>query len=139
MSARPKPAPARSPCTSCPYRRDVPSGVWAAEEYAKLPRYDADTAGQPVEPFFCHQQAGRICAGWAGCHDMYEALSVRLAAAMGKLTGRALDLVLSYVSPVPLHPSGRAAADHGLRDVLAPGAAARAMSLRLAETRARRT
>lgn len=36
-----------NPCHSCPYRRDVPSGVWATEEYDKLLPYDADTASQP--------------------------------------------------------------------------------------------
>lgn len=24
------------PCETCPYRRDVPSGVWSADEYRKL-------------------------------------------------------------------------------------------------------
>ena len=24
------------PCSSCPYRKDVPSGVWAHHEYEKL-------------------------------------------------------------------------------------------------------
>jgi hypothetical protein len=28
--------PRRRPCSSCPYRRDVPSGLWSAEEYDKL-------------------------------------------------------------------------------------------------------
>lgn len=46
--------PAPQPCASCPYRRDVPSGIWAAEEYAKLPAYDADTPFQPPHLFLCH-------------------------------------------------------------------------------------
>ena len=28
------------PCASCPYRCDVPSGVWHPDEYAKLEVYD---------------------------------------------------------------------------------------------------
>jgi hypothetical protein len=36
-------APTKYPCPSCPYRKDVPSGVWAPEEYDKLPAYDNDT------------------------------------------------------------------------------------------------
>ena len=61
--------PARTPCATCPYRTDVPSGVWAPEEYAKLLAYDEETAYQPLSVFLCHQVDGRVCAGWAGCHD----------------------------------------------------------------------
>jgi hypothetical protein len=32
--------PAPKPCESCPYRKDVPSGVWSEGEYRKLPQYD---------------------------------------------------------------------------------------------------
>jgi hypothetical protein len=28
--------PRKTPCASCPYRRDCPSGVWSEDEYAKL-------------------------------------------------------------------------------------------------------
>lgn len=28
--------PRKTPCASCPYRKDVPSGVWEASEYEKL-------------------------------------------------------------------------------------------------------
>nr|WP_280343300.1 DUF6283 family protein [Nocardia neocaledoniensis] len=31
--------PAPRPCVSCPYRRDVPSGVWDFGEYEKLRGY----------------------------------------------------------------------------------------------------
>lgn len=61
--------PSRCPCASCPYRRDVPSGVWAPEEYEKLRRYDAPTMEQPPQVFLCHQKnrdtANRVGAGWA--------------------------------------------------------------------------
>jgi hypothetical protein len=53
--------PARNPCGSCPYRKDVPSGVWETLEYEKLPPYDGETFEQPFEAFFCHQQNGRLC------------------------------------------------------------------------------
>lgn len=29
--------PPKVPCGTCPYRRDVPAGIWHGEEYAKLP------------------------------------------------------------------------------------------------------
>ena len=105
------------PCPSCPYRRDVPSGIWHESEYAKLIRYDAETGSQPPEMFHCHQRDEQICAGWAGCHDMANNLAVRLALVMDRIGPDVLD----YVSPVPLFASGTEAAVHGMRDVAAPG------------------
>lgn len=113
-------APAKSPCGSCPYRQDVPSGVWAEEEYEKLPLYDADTADQPIAAFFCHQQDGRLCAGWVGCHDMVNNLSMRLAPALGLVTPEAVTTALDYESPVPLWTSGQEAYEHGTRDLDEP-------------------
>jgi hypothetical protein len=55
MSNLSAPLPASNPCGSCPYRRDVPSGVWDAAEYEKLPRYDGPMADQPARLFLCHQ------------------------------------------------------------------------------------
>jgi hypothetical protein len=128
------------PCGSCPYRRDVPSGVWAAEEYVKLPQYDGDIASQARAGasglFMCHLDDGSLCAGWVGCHDMAESLAVRLHAEQLDV-----DEVLDYVSPVPLFDSGAAAAAHGLRDVTCPGAAAQRMAeglLRLRNGRSER-
>lgn len=123
--------PAAAPCRSCPYRRDVPAGVWNPEEYAKLPRYDGETWEQDAALFMCHQQDGRLCAGWVGCHDPGESLAVRLAAASGALDGDDLDAVLGYESPVPLFSSGGEAAAHGLAGVDAPEADAVAMIRRL--------
>jgi len=111
--------PAPRPCESCPYRRDVPSGVWVAEEYAKLPAYDRPTPEQPPYLFLCHQQDGRACAGWAGCHDMDHSLALRFALHSG-VPAETIDALLNYVSPVPLWPSGSAAAAHGMAGVDAP-------------------
>lgn len=113
-------APAKNPCGSCPYRKDVPSGVWAPEEYDKLPMFDGPTSDQPPAVFYCHQQNGRVCAGWAGCHDMTQNLGLRIAVSMGKLTPEEYDAVVDYESPVPLFESGAAAAEHGLRDLFSP-------------------
>lgn len=113
------------PCRSCPYRRDVPSGVWEPGEYAKLAQFDGTTADQAAAGAFavfdCHQRTGQLCAGWVGCHDMDEALALRMV-------GREVDpAVYGYESPVPLFPSGAEAAAHGMRDVARPGPAARRM------------
>ena len=116
--------PATNPCGTCPYRKDVPSGVWHPEEYAKLPDYDKDTGYQPPNLFACHQQDGRLCAGWCGTHDMEENLALRLAEHSGKLTAEEVDEVLDYTTEVPLWSSGAEAARHGLAEVDAPSPAA---------------
>lgn len=120
--------PAPRPCVSCPYRRDVPSGVWSAEEYEKLPPYDAaESFEQPFSAFFCHQQDGRLCAGWVAVHDMYECIGFRIAASMNDLSEEDCHAILDYTTDVPLFSSGAEAAEHGMRDIFRPGAAARAM------------
>lgn len=117
--------PAARPCGSCPYRRDCPSGLWSADEYEKLPPYDRDTPYQPPAAFFCHQQDGRLCAGWVAVHDMVHSLGLRMVAALGPLSEDELDRIIDYGTDVPLFASGAEAAEHGLRDVEDPGPAAR--------------
>lgn len=107
------------PCPSCPYRRDVPSGIWDASEYDKLPMFDGSTEDQlnagAFALFHCHSTPAKLCAGWVGCHDMDENLAVRMNA-------RNLDpAVYEYSSPVPLFDSGAEAAAHGMRDLATPG------------------
>ncbi|MGS2619304.1 DUF6283 family protein [Micromonospora sp. LZ34] len=92
--------PATAPCGTCPYRRDVPSGVWDAAEYAKLPAYDQPTARQPGGLFLCHQADGRVCAGWAGCHDTDNLLALRLAALQG-MDPDEVAATRAYVNPDP--------------------------------------
>lgn len=122
MTARP---PASRPCGSCPYRRDVPSGVWADEEYDKLPRYDVEIGYQPPSAFYCHQQNGRLCAGWVGCHDMNESLGLRIGEVSGHIPPDVVDAALDYTTDVPLWESGAAAAAHGKAEIEVPGTAAR--------------
>lgn len=116
------PRPGKAPCGSCPYRRDVPAGIWSADEYAKLPSYDGETGDQLMQGghllFLCHQQTGKLCAGWVGCHDMNHAVAVRLH--------RVHPSTFTYRSPVPLFASGAEAALHGLSGVRSPGPAAKA-------------
>ena len=113
------------PCDSCPYRRDVPSGVWAASEYAKLPPFDAPTFEQPPAAFFCHQKAvgddgARLCRGWVGCHDMPNSLGLRMALIAGAIDEATYRAALDYVSPVPLFESGAEAAAHGIAEISEP-------------------
>lgn len=121
------PTCAKAPCKSCPYRRDVPSGIWAAGEYAKLPFYDGSMLDQMEGGralFMCHQNDGHLCAGWVGCHGPDSLLALRLNAVDAS--------VWSYVSPVRLFRSGAQAAAHGMRAIHRPGMRARAMIARLA-------
>lgn len=115
------PRPGKAPCGTCPYRRDVPAGIWSADEYAKLPRYDGETGDQIMKGatglFFCHQQNGKLCAGWVGCHDMRHNAAVRLSPVARE--------TFTYKSPVPLFSSGAEAALHGLSGIDAPGPEAR--------------
>ncbi len=131
--------PAPRPCESCPYRTDVPSGVWAADEYEKLPAYDQPTFAQPPAVFLCHQHDGRACAGWAGCHEGDELLALRFAGARGDLSVETANAIRDYRSPVPLHSSGTAAAAHGLAKLDRPGPAAECLQVKLLRQRGTNT
>jgi len=106
------------PCGSCPYRRDVPSGVWSREEYDKLPEYDDPQCLAPA--FFCHQQNGELCAGWVGCHDMDNSIGLRLSFVADNLTEEQYREALYYQPQVPIFESGKEARDHGVRDIETP-------------------
>lgn len=108
--------PAPRPCESCPYRRDVPSGIWDASEYEKLRQYDRETFDQPHELFLCHQGDERPCAGWVAVHGR-ELLALRIAVTVNRLEA----WVMRYTTPVPLFRSGAAAAEHGMAEIDQPG------------------
>lgn len=128
--------PAPKPCDSCPYRRDVPSGVWHAEEYAKLPLYDEPTGDQPFGLFQCHQyepgdEEARVCAGWVGCHGP-DLIALRIAVIVRSSLPAS---VFDYTTTVPLFGSGREAAEHGLRDIEHPSAEAVSLGRKIMGTR----
>jgi hypothetical protein len=123
------------PCGSCPYRRDVPAGVWAPEEYSKLREFDRPTGDQPLSLFMCHTSPNALCAGWVGCHEKRRGHEL-IALTLGVLTGRVDPAVRRFVTRVPLFKSGTAAAEHGLSGVQRPSLAARGVVDKL--TRARR-
>lgn len=109
----------KSPCRSCPYRCDTPSGVWSPEEYAKLPGFDDNTA---FGVFLCHHsrlgEAERVCRGWLSVHA--ESAAVRIAVARGEIPP---DAPYEPVD-VQLHPDGATAAAFGMADVADPSPAA---------------
>lgn len=58
----------RTPCASCPYRKDVPTGTWHVSEFENLLANDADPVAGGV--FGCHKwrhrpkDERRLCIGW---------------------------------------------------------------------------
>jgi hypothetical protein len=136
MTARPR----IRPCSSCPYRRDVPSGVWSGQEYRRLGDYDGDTGEQGRKGAFgvfaCHQGDGQVCAGWAHIHGNEDSLALRLA----RYADPPVDVaaVLAYRTVVPLWESGAEAAAHGLSELENPGVAAREACAKITAVRALR-
>ncbi len=117
MSSK-KLTPRPRPCASCPYRRDVPSGIWAESEYDKLPKFDGTTTEQAAAGvfgvFLCHQADGHLCSGWVACHDMDENLAIRMDRDVDQ------QAVRTYTTDVPVFGSGAEAAEHGKRDIRHP-------------------
>jgi creatinine amidohydrolase/Fe(II)-dependent formamide hydrolase-like protein len=107
---KPKLRPRKSPCASCPFRRDCPSGVWSEEEYDKLPGYDGPTWAQSPSVFFCHLSPEEACAGWAATFDMSQNLGLRIIAAHYDVQW---DAFLDYQTTVAVFESGAQAAEHG--------------------------
>lgn len=96
-------APPKVPCGSCPYRKDVPSGIWHPDEYAKLPAYDRETPFQPTSLFMCHQRDGCLCGGWLMTHDRRHLLALRIAA--GRIDPAVFDYArMSRYSPLAQKP-----------------------------------
>ena len=117
------------PCASCPYRQDVPSGIWAENEYVKLPSYDGDIIDQMMQgattPFACHQRDGKLCAGWVACHGPENLLALRLK-------GEAVPAeTWTYQTDVAVFRSGAEAAHHGVRDLDDPGVKAQKLMAKL--------
>jgi hypothetical protein len=120
-----------APCKSCPYRQDVPSGVWAEEEYEKLKNYDGEIIDQLTKGaaglFMCHQQTGNLCAGWIATHGVDNLLALRLH-------GHEVDAkVWSYRTKVPVFKSGQEAAEHGMAEIDEPGVKAQRVIERLVD------
>jgi hypothetical protein len=118
----------KRPCPSCPYRKDVPSGIWEGTEYAKLPDYDGDMPEQiekgAIGVFMCHQQNGCLCGGWLLTHGPENLLALRLYRMPGS---EPLDpAIFDYDGDgVKCFASGAEAAAHGIRDIENPGTKAR--------------
>ena len=100
----------KKPCGSCPYRKDVPSGIWSREEYEKLPEYDGETWEQNPALFLCHSKSECLCSGWLATHDPRDLLALRLSRNIH-------ENVFVYRTDVPVFASGQEAHDHGVADI----------------------
>lgn len=110
-------------CTTCPYRRDTPPGIWAPEEYERLRDYDAEIheLANPIDGlkiFHCHQESitnqPTICRGWLSVHGGSSA--VGLAVSLGAIEPEDVP-----PEPEPLYyATGNEAADAGLAGVDEP-------------------
>jgi len=130
---KPKLRPRKSPCASCPFRKDCPSGVWSGEEYAKLPLYDGPTWGQSPTVFFCHLSPDEACGGWTATFDMRHNLGLRIAAAGYDIDW---DTFIKYETTVAVFSSGAEAAEHGTAMLENPPEEAQAAIAKIARQRA---
>lgn len=123
MSAQETLAMNREPCASCPYRRDTPPGIWAAEEYRKLPAWDTQFGGNGV--FLCHHtpqiERKTVCRGWLVVHG--DNITARLTA----MSGVELTEENKKMTVAPLYRSGAEACKAGLRGVARPPEKAKAV------------
>lgn len=121
------------PCSTCPYRRDVPSGLWAEHEYEKLPAYDDGGSPPALGIFLCHHSGlGKeetVCRGWLTVAA--ESPAARLATLTGAVTNEQRFAPVD----VPLYSSGAEAAEAGLAEIADPGPQARVMIDRLGRKR----
>lgn len=132
MSAKPA-KPRKTPCATCPYRSQIASGIWAADEYDKLPQYDGDIPDQTSAAVFsCHQADGTVCSGWLGHRDHpTDLLAVRIGLIDGRLDPECAD----YSTTVPLFATGEEAAAHGKAEITDPGDRARSAIDKLSRPR----
>lgn len=122
----------KTPCASCPYRKNVPSGVWHESEYEKLKLYDGEIEEQQsIASFFCHQDDGHACSGWLGHRDPQDLLATRIGISFGKLDPSVMD----YTTTVPLFSSGAEAAEHGMKDIETPTQKAIEVSAKIVKKR----
>lgn len=129
--------PAANPCGSCPYRVDVPSGIWVLDEYLKLIEYDKETPFQPHGIFLCHRQDGRVCAGWCAAHDMEHSLAIRVGYSDGRLDSKTFDAIVGYQTSTEVFGSGAEAAQHGIARINNPDAAAKRVMAKMEALRER--
>lgn len=118
-----------NPCSTCPYRKDTPPGIWAREEYEKLPAWDHEMAFAGI--FLCHTDSAALCRGWIEVHE--RNISVRIAMFKVEWTPENRE-----PTRVPLYASGMAAMRAGLSGVVKPSRTAKKAIAGILTRRARK-
>lgn len=80
----------RAPCAQCPWRKDVPTGVFPAEAY-RISAHTAEDAA--LSTFACHMSGAgspRTCAGFLLRNSVHN-LQVRIQLAQGRLDLRKVE------------------------------------------------
>lgn len=126
----------RAPCASCPYRKDVPSGIWSTEEYDKIIPFDNETWMQPPRVFMCHQADGCLCRGWLDVHGG-DLLGLRLACSKGEIDTEEVAKALDEKPATPMFASAAEAAMHGRKAINRPGRKALQMVAKIEKKRGR--
>lgn len=119
----------KNPCSSCPYRKDVPLGIWEAVEYEKLRAYDNNGS---FAAFLCHHSTNgkeTVCKGWLVVH--VESVAVRLLVIKGAIP----DESRYDIPTVPLYGSGNEAADAGEAGIKKPSGAAKEVMKKISKKR----
>lgn len=138
----------RVACGSCPYRRDTPSGVWAAEHYELLREMDSrrvidlpypdgkggtvtlPTNNPNLATFHCHQENATgcptICRGWLSVER--HSIGARLLVATGAIDPE--DVPTEDESDI-YYSTGTEASEAGLVDIEEPGPEAERLMQRL--------
>lgn len=84
--------PRKNPCASCPYRKNVPPGIWDQSEYDKLSKYDGEMHEQQATAvFMCHQHDGCVYSGWLAHREPVDMLAVRIGLISGQMDTVCLD------------------------------------------------
>lgn len=126
-----------NPCSSCPYRKDVPPAVWDRAEYDKLREYDNEPPDAPLLIFMCHQgpmiNKELVCKGWLDVHP--DCIAVRIGVLRGEIGVRDIE----QRTDVPLYSSGVEAARAGAKGIRRPTRSAKDMIGKLEKMRTRRT
>lgn len=88
----------KRPCSSCPYLKSTPPGVWDPSEYEKLAGYDEQTWDPDthtllgpeetnLSTFLCHHSPATgvdaVCRGWLHVHE--HSTAVRIGMAFGSI------------------------------------------------------
>lgn len=71
----------KTPCGTCPYRKDVPLSYWDRAEFEKLAATEKDYMGVV---YGCHKKNGNVCVGWLIMQEKNGLPSIALRLALLK-------------------------------------------------------